>query len=373
MIRAIIIDDEKLSVISLQNKLNAFSEICIVQTYTNLENLITDLKQEKIDVVFLDIEMGELNGIDLAETILSIQSTIHIVFVTAHSEYAVKAFEIDSIDYLLKPVTTKRLQKTMNRLKKKLEDSKMIQAQESARISLKIRCFHELQVFQNDCPIHFKTAKVKELFGFLLTYLNQPINRDLLIERLWPDQDYKKSKIHLHTCLSHLRKTLNELGYPNSITFSNQCYSMKLDHIDCDALEVEKAVQQIESGNEITITDIENVIQFYTGSYMELNGYEWIYEKSRELDEKIFVLLSRVIEYYQTFDGGKALHYLQLKLKINPYHDETLKQYMQLLTKLGSRSEAIMLYQEYKERLAEELGIEPDRSLNQFYESLFYN
>ncbi|MBB6443962.1 response regulator [Bacillus benzoevorans] len=371
MIRTIIVDDEEFSLLSLENKLKEFPDICIVHTYTKQEKILSDLKREKVDVAFLDIEMGELNGLDFAEAILSIQSSIHIVFVTAHSEYAVKAFEINSIDYLLKPVTKRRLQKTINRLKEKIGEIKDPPTQESPDNTLKIRCFHELQAFQNEQPIHFKTAKVKELFGFLLTHMHEYINRDVLIESLWPDQDYKKSKINLHTCLSHLRKILNGLGYSNCITFSNQCYSMTLENIDCDAFEVERIFQHIDTLDETNILEIENAIGLYTGAYMELNGYEWAYESSQKYHEKVSALLNRAIAFHQNIDDNKTLHFLQLQLKMNPYDDEMMKQCMEILIHQGNRSEAIILFERYKERLTEDLGIEPDISLTRIYHSLF--
>ncbi|BDH63757.1 hypothetical protein MTP04_38870 [Lysinibacillus sp. PLM2] len=123
MLRAIIVDDEEIALISLEKLLESFSEVKVLNKFNNDDELLSYIKKEKIDVAFLDIEMGKFNGLDLAEAILSMQPTIHIVFVTAHSEYAVQAFELNSIDYLLKPVSLKRLQKTITRVKEKLHQS----------------------------------------------------------------------------------------------------------------------------------------------------------------------------------------------------------------------------------------------------------
>ena len=367
MIQAIIVDDEELSLISLEKKLQAFPSIHIAKTYFNHECILTDIQNEKIDVAFLDIEMAELNGLNLAEKILSIQPSIHIVFVTAHTEYAVQAFEINSIDYLLKPVMTRRLEKTINRLIDKIQD---VQSKAPSTSPLQITCFTELQVFHHDQPLHFKTAKVKELFGLLVTHINTFINRDILIDKLWPEHDYKKSKVNLHTSLSHLRKMLDQLGYTNCITFSNQSYSFSIKPIYCDTLDFDQSFQNLDILDVTNIQLAEKTIHLYTGSYMELNGYEWAYEKSQEYHKKVMSLLSRVIDYYKNIDDNKTLYYLQFQRKLDPYLDESIKHSMQLLIQQGRRYEAIKMYQEYKDLLLNDLGIEPEETVTHIFKSL---
>lgn len=371
--RVIIVDDEELSLLSLEKKLQKFPNIQVVKTYSNQAQVLEDIKKEQIDVAFLDIQMREENGLDLAESILSLQSSIHIVFVTAHSEYAVQAFEINSIDYLLKPVTTMRLQKTIHRLTEQIEKVKAqnVPDNSSSTPRLIIQCFNELQVFYNGRPLHFKTAKVKELFAFFLTHFHTYLHRDIIIDSLWPLQDYKKSKIHLHTCISHLRKMLDHIGYANCLTFSNQSYLLSCEPIDCDAFRFEKVVQNLSCLDETNIQIVEDTIQLYKGAYLRLNGFEWAYQKAQDFHKKMMDLLNRVIVYFQEKDSEKALLYLQFQRKLDPYLEKTIKQLMQLLMRQGNRTEAIKVYQEYQALLFDELGIEPDDRLSSLYDSLF--
>lgn len=121
-----------------------------------------------------------------------------------------------SIDYLLKPVTTARLKKTMHRLTEQFSQHQSTAIQEVTN-SFVVECFKEFQLFHNSKLVPFKTSKVKELLAFFLIHQNTPVHRDVLIESLWPDQDYKKSKINLHTSISHLRKLLTSFGYNEAI------------------------------------------------------------------------------------------------------------------------------------------------------------
>ena len=118
--KAILIDDESLALDFLESQLNKVSDITIVHKFVNFE-LNKDAKLlAEIDIIFLDIEMPGMNGIQLAEKLLEIKPTLIIVFVTAFHEYAVQAFELDSLDYLVKPVQLNRLEKTIDRIEKKM-------------------------------------------------------------------------------------------------------------------------------------------------------------------------------------------------------------------------------------------------------------
>lgn len=192
MIKAIVVDDEILALNYLTNLLRTFPLIHIINTYTNKTNILEDIQKQSVDVVFLDIEMADGNGLDLAEDIYSLSPSIQIVFVTGYAKYAVKAFEINSIDYLLKPVTPRRLAITIKRLSEKSTDNKVNRKSENE--SLFIQCFREFQLFKDGEPLHFKTAKVKELFAYFVTFMNSYIPRDRIIESLWPNQDCKKRK-----------------------------------------------------------------------------------------------------------------------------------------------------------------------------------
>ena len=75
-----------------------------------------------MDIVFLDIQIPEINGIELAEQLLEMKPKLSIVFVTAFDNFAIKAFELNALDYILKPVRKERLLNTVERIKQKFPD-----------------------------------------------------------------------------------------------------------------------------------------------------------------------------------------------------------------------------------------------------------
>ncbi len=110
---AVIVDDESLARKDLTAVISEFNEIEIVGEAKNVETAIDIINAKDPNLIFLDIKMPGESGFDLIEYI---NETTHIVFVTAFDEYAIRAFEINALDYLLKPVTNERMALTLEKL-----------------------------------------------------------------------------------------------------------------------------------------------------------------------------------------------------------------------------------------------------------------
>lgn len=115
--RIVLVDDEKPALEELSYIINKYSFIEISGTFTNPAEALEHILKEKPDVVFLDIEMPEINGFTIAREITNAEIDTIIVFVTAFDEYALKAFEVNAVDYILKPYDEKRIDQTVKRLK----------------------------------------------------------------------------------------------------------------------------------------------------------------------------------------------------------------------------------------------------------------
>lgn len=115
-LRALIVDDEAPARSELRYMLENADNVEVVGEATNAREAIELIRALNHDVVFLDIEMPGLTGLNLAEIILELPQSPAVVFVTAYGEHAVKAFELDATDYLIKPFDEKRLLKTINKI-----------------------------------------------------------------------------------------------------------------------------------------------------------------------------------------------------------------------------------------------------------------
>jgi two-component system LytT family response regulator len=113
LMTALIVDDERLARNALKKRLEAFQEIEIIGEAGNVKNALAAIEEHDPDILFLDIQLYNETGFDLLEKAKFDGKTI---FVTAHDEFAIRAFEINAIDYILKPVSHERLKNAIDRL-----------------------------------------------------------------------------------------------------------------------------------------------------------------------------------------------------------------------------------------------------------------
>jgi len=121
MVKAILVDDELFALKELQLQLESLPNIQIIGSFTNPLESFFNITTLNPDVVFLDIDMPEVSGIYLAEQIMTTHPRVKIIFVTAFDKYAINAFELNAVDYILKPFTLERIKKTISKLEEKIE------------------------------------------------------------------------------------------------------------------------------------------------------------------------------------------------------------------------------------------------------------
>jgi len=115
MIRAYVVDDEQLAVQRLTRLLAGTGRVTVAGSATDPQEALDALRDADVDVVFLDIQMPEVNGLELVERL---DRDVPVIFTTAYDRYALEAFAVNSIDYLLKPVETERLEKALDKLER---------------------------------------------------------------------------------------------------------------------------------------------------------------------------------------------------------------------------------------------------------------
>ena len=125
-IRTILVDDEKLAIQGLQLRLEAHPDVEIIETCLNGREAIRAIKTHKPDLVFLDIQMPGFDGFSVVSGLAEIEPPL-FVFVTAYSDHAIRAFEADATDYLMKPVEQERLADCLERVRQRLAERKGVE------------------------------------------------------------------------------------------------------------------------------------------------------------------------------------------------------------------------------------------------------
>lgn len=167
MIRCIIVDDEPLAQEVLEAHIKRYGQLEIVAKCPNALEAFKVLHKENIGLMFLDIRMPAINGIEFLE---SLKSPPKVIFTTAYSEYALTGFELDGIDYLLKPISYERFEKSMEKLFRIYPDEKTQEKQYTYfKVSGKlVKVMHTELLYAQSVKdyILLKTTK-----GNLLTYM----------------------------------------------------------------------------------------------------------------------------------------------------------------------------------------------------------
>jgi two-component system, LytTR family, response regulator len=159
--RAIIIDDERLARKELKSLLKDYHEIEIIDECASPEEALKSIEKHNPDLLFLDIQMPEKTGFDLLQ---ELDKSPKVVFVTAFDEYAVKAFEVNALDYLMKPVDPERLKETMVKvLSEDIEDEDLYDVPDRGILSSNDQIF--IKDGEKCWFIHLKDVRMFESEG----------------------------------------------------------------------------------------------------------------------------------------------------------------------------------------------------------------
>jgi two-component system, LytTR family, response regulator len=135
-LRVIVADDERPARSFLVALLRSFADVAVVGAAESGKTAVAMIERERPDLALLDLQMPELDGIGVVRALKKGDLPL-IAFVTAYDEYAVRAFEVNAVDYLLKPVEKKRLRETMNRALERIEHAEIV-AEQASRVGAAI-------------------------------------------------------------------------------------------------------------------------------------------------------------------------------------------------------------------------------------------
>lgn len=136
---ALIIDDEPLARQELQYLLDAAGDVSVLAQGTNGIEAVELIRSHKPDVIFLDVRMPGLDGFAVLKKVMALDRKMklpHVVFATAFDQYAVKAFEVNAVDYLLKPFDSKRVNRTLEKVRERVANSTETAAEGQSNVGL---------------------------------------------------------------------------------------------------------------------------------------------------------------------------------------------------------------------------------------------
>src|SRR5699024_8558878 len=370
MIKAIMVDDELLALELLEKQVEKVNGIEVIGKYTHPGPSLEILKKEKVHVAFLDIQMPEINGLDLAEKMMEINPLLSIVFTTAYNEYAVDAFEIAAIDYLIKPIKAERLERTMERLHKEIKLTEAMEQDDGQKtLRIQMRDYLLFEVEENDFkPITWRTSKAQELFIYLLENEGRFVEKDLLAEMLWQNKDYNSGVSLLYTTVYNIRKALRPYVEHFKIHNRTDGYLLELTNVDIDVITWLQSIKG-KSCHDVTSTEECEALLFeYDGTYLTQHDYVWL-EGKRQYIAKVWLdKANKVVAYYLAQDEKEnAIRMLKRMIDILPIEEDIYLEIMKQYEKLGDIDAVESYYRKLIDVLHIELGVKPNVVISEWY------
>lgn len=247
----LLVDDEKHALENLERAINEVVSDAVVQSCTRAAEALQFVQNQRVDVVFLDIEMPEISGLELAALLKKINTAINIIFVTSHSKYTVDAFSLHASGYVLKPINTQRVAIEIENLRYPIMDQDE---------GVRIRCFGSFEVFLDGVPAVFSRPKAKEMLAYLIDRRGASVSKRELAAILWEEKNYSRSiQSHLHVLYTDMMRTLRTIGAEKIMIHRRGQYAIDTRNLNCD-------YYRYLQGN---ITSINS----YHGEYM--SDYSW--------------------------------------------------------------------------------------------------
>lgn len=210
VLKALIVDDEYPARMELRYQLSQFPDVEIIGEATNAREAMRLINALDYDVIFLDVQMPGMTGIELAKSLKGREVMPKVVFVTAYENYAVPAFELRAVDYLLKPLESERLAETIQRLRESVgpqtaADSTGERAEEAERSVDKKPPLSFLLCEKDEKQIPLPLNEIVYIFSegynvFVQTMSDRLLTRytlQELTERLPPDQFFRSHRSYL--------------------------------------------------------------------------------------------------------------------------------------------------------------------------------
>ncbi len=356
--RIVVVDDEKKALERFERLIKEEDRIRLLGTFTNPHEALDFIKTHKVDIVFADIEMPEISGLELADLIAEIDPSVDVVFVTAYSQYALQAFQVHAVGYLLKPIEVEDIKKQMHQIVKRRD----LRSQEPQKHKCVVQCLGQFLCYRNEREfVNWRTAKAEELLGFLLHYRGKPASKDKIMDTLWPDMDPQKASQNLHSNLHYVRDLMKSIGFEDIIVRNRENYRLNTDSIDCDMLQFMDLVEMTSKSEEVLeMKTLEGVDQLYQGAYFEDKTYTWAEPFRQWLQSQYISLKQKQGKMYKersAFD--KAIGVYKSIIHLSPMEEDAYIELAEIYVSLGDRASAVQWFKSCEKVLKEELDVAP--------------
>ncbi len=223
-----VIDDEKPLLHDAQVAIEAAAPGAELRLFDRSTDALAAIAEEGCtpDIVFTDIEMPGVSGLELAVKLKTLSPETRIVFVTGYSQYAVEAFQLRVQGYVMKPLTAEQV---------RVELSLLPASPAPQKNQLRVQCFGSFEVFWKDEPLRFGRRQTKELLAYLIDRRGALCTTEEIIAALWGEGgDLRNDKHRVRNFVGDLKATLGSIGMEDALIRQGSRIAIRPERFDCD-------------------------------------------------------------------------------------------------------------------------------------------
>ena len=365
MFTAIAVDDEKTSLHRISRLVEEDQRVKMVATFSDCLQALEYVSAHQVDLVFLDIEMPEMDGLQLAEQMREADPFLEIIYITAYHQYALEAFRTYAIGYLLKPLNKKDFTEQMDVVAKRYRP----RVPHSQPLPLIITCFGGFDVRTHKETIRWKTTKAEELFALLIYFQGRGRSRDTLIELLWPDMEFKKASNLFRVTCTYLRGALSQYTHCDLLKRELNEYYLDVSAVSCDLYDFRHIHHTMD---QTGYKEWEKVTPLYQGYFLESKTYDWVEEIRVKLEKDFIHIQDRIHQHYrESGQPAQASQALEAILNRDPTHEATWEKLIDYKIRVGEITKAVALYHDYAYRLEKDLQTNPSSAIKELVSPYF--
>ncbi|MFB5761968.1 response regulator [Paenibacillus medicaginis] len=357
MFNTVIVEDEKPILDLMKVVIGRNPHYTITGAFTNPLEALACLSELRPDVAFLDVEMPKMNGLELAQNINELSKQTQIVFTTAYKEYALDAFGVQALDYILKPVTPAAIERVTERLANRKNDAVPGGRGRGASV---IRCFGSFEVRNpKGAQIRFPTRKTEELFAYFLCHSNREIGKWLLTDLLWPDIEEERASHSLHQTIYQIKKMLKGHAIGMDIRKTRDGYVLETLDEHFDVLDYQR-FDPTRTERLADYGEAERLCSLYRGPLLDGKPYLWKVPHEEALGKHFTALTRSLIQRDLSEENWiGAEHRLHAYLAVYPLDEEMNQILLDMYADRGFKEKIARHYARFEASYRMELGLEP--------------
>lgn len=255
-------DDEALALESLLSAIAEANPSAVVNGFHRGGDALAFARSHPCDIAFLDIEMRDMNGLELAKQLKGIHPQINIVFVTGYNQYMAEAYGLYVSGYVTKPASGEKISRELENLRHPVAPPGG---------QLRVQCFGNFEVFADETPVRFQYQKTKEMFAYLIDRKGAVCTVGEIMAVLWEDDAGLKKRSYMSNLMADLVSTFAGLGFDDVLCKRRGILSVVPEHLQCDYYDWDKGLTY--------------AINAYRGEYM--SQFSWAESTLSEIERSL--------------------------------------------------------------------------------------